>query len=135
MVRSKTTYLGGKRTKIVHEDSGSEISTSAPKDNEGDGLLFSPTDLVGAALGSCILTTISIVAGRRQIEVSGASCEVTKEMQNSPRRIKSLPAIVHLPKNLSQEERGILERAGRACPVHASLHPDIEADISFVYDI
>lgn len=38
----KTIYLGNLRTEAEHLDSGSKLITSAPKDNNGDGLLFSP---------------------------------------------------------------------------------------------
>ena len=35
--------------------------TDAPKDNMGKGESFSPTDLVGVAMGTCILTTMGIL--------------------------------------------------------------------------
>jgi uncharacterized OsmC-like protein len=56
-------------------------------------------------------------------------------MQQEPRRIGELPLEVHLPARLSDEERAKLERAGRACPVHKSLHPDVKAEIVFIFDV
>ena len=41
---STVEYLGKLRTKAVHLVSGREIYTDAPKDNEGKGELFAPTD-------------------------------------------------------------------------------------------
>ena len=35
---------------------------------------------------------------------------------------------------ISEENRTLLERAAHTCPVHKSLHPDVEAPISFVYE-
>ena len=51
-------YLGNKRIRSVHGPSGSELFTDAPKDNQGEGIYFSPTDLVGTALGTCVMTII-----------------------------------------------------------------------------
>lgn len=129
------SYIGDLKCRLTHITSGSEIDTAAPLDNQGDGSTFSPTDLVGAALGSCILTTIAIVAKRRDIKIESCSFEVIKEMNADPRRIGRLPVAVHLPSSLPQEQRVILERAALACPVHRSLHPDIEAPVTFNYDL
>lgn len=128
------SYIGDLKCRLTHLTSGSSITTAAPLDNQGDGSTFSPTDLVGAALGSCILTTIAIVAKRRNINIESCSFEVIKEMNADPRRIGRLPVEVHLPQSLPQDQRAILERAARACPVHRSLHPDIDAPVTFCYD-
>ena len=62
MVKIRALYQGSKHCELVHEPSQSKIETDAPKDNQGKGERFSPTDLVGAALVSCVLTTMAIVA-------------------------------------------------------------------------
>lgn len=128
-------YLGSKKVQLVHEPSGEILITEAPKDNGGEGKSFSPTDLVAAAYGSCVMTTIAIVAERSGISVEGMRMRVEKHMQSDPRRIGHTPLEVHLPKALSEQDRQKLERAGLACPVHKSLHPDVKADIAFVYDV
>ena len=129
------TYIGSKKTELIHEPSGSSLVTDAPRDNGGTGIAFSPTDLVASAFGSCVLTTIAIVAERGGLNVTGMHMRVEKHMSTDPRRIESLPLTIHLPKHLLIHERQKLERAGLSCPVHKSLHPDIMADISFVYDV
>jgi putative redox protein len=128
-------YLGSKKVELTHEQSGSKLVTEAPRDNGGEGMSFSPTDLVAAAFGSCVLTTIAIVAERAGISVEGMHMRVEKHMQQEPRRIGNIPLTVHLPSGLGDAERRRLEAAGRACPVHKSLHPEVKAEIQFLYDV
>ncbi|NDC36647.1 MAG: OsmC family peroxiredoxin [Proteobacteria bacterium] len=135
MVMMHGRYLGGKNIEIAHGPSGATIRTAAPKDNHGEGNLFSPTDLVAAAMGSCILTTMAIVAERDKTDLTGAYFDVEKKMSLEPRRIGALPIVVHLPRALSETQRKKMENSARACPVHHSLHPDMQKEISFIYDI
>lgn len=128
-------YLGNKRVEITHVDSGATIRTVAPKDNNGDGSLFSPTDLFAASLGSCILTIIAIVADRDNIDLDGSHFRVEKHMSASPRMVKTLNVEIHLPEAPNEETRKKLERAGGNCPVHHSIHPDVEVLIAYTYDV
>ncbi len=128
-------YIGKKKVRLTHEPSGSVIVTDAPRDNQGEGSKFSPTDLVAAALGACMMTIIAIVGERSGMDLTGMRMRVVKEMQSEPRRIGALPIVLHLPSRLSPEERHKLERAAETCPVAHSLHPDIRVTPQFVYDV
>jgi uncharacterized OsmC-like protein len=128
-------YLGEKNVELLHEQSGAKFITDAPRDNGGEGAAFSPTDLVAAALGSCVLTTIAIVAQRSGLKVDGMHMRVEKHMGTDPRRVSELLLKVHMPQDLDIFDRQKLERGGLACPVHKSLHPEVMVRISFVYDV
>lgn len=128
-------YMGQKKVHLVHEPSGSILVTEAPRDNGGEGKSFSPTDLMGTALGACVLTTIAIVAERSGIPVDGMHMRVEKHMSTDPRQIADLPLVVHLPAHLESNDRQKLERAGLLCPVHRSINPTVRMPISFVYDV
>src|SRR5277367_6506036 len=80
MVAIQFEYQGDLHCKAVHCPSGTELSTDAPKDNQGRGESFSPTDLVATALGTCILTTMGIMARTLKIDVVGSTATVEKEM-------------------------------------------------------
>jgi uncharacterized OsmC-like protein len=135
MVKMSAEYTGRLRCRLTHGPSGSAIETDAPKDNMGEGSRFSPTDLVGAALAACVLTTMAIVAKRDGVELEGARAEATKEMATQPtRRIGALPVRVTLSAKIPADYRAKLENAARTCPVHKSLHPDVRAEITFVYE-
>ena len=87
MATIKSTYKGDLRTAARHLASGNTIITDAPIDNNGKGEAFSPTDLVSAALGSCMMTIMGIVANRANIDIDGMDMEITKIMATEPRRI------------------------------------------------
>ncbi len=129
------SYAGRKKVRLVHEPSGTELLTDAPRDNQGEASSFSPTDLVAAALGACMMTIIAIVAERDGLDVSRMRMRVVKHMQLEPRRIARLELTLHLPDALSLQQRQRLEAAARACPVYRSLHPAIAVEDRFVYDL
>jgi putative redox protein len=133
MVTITATYEGDLCCTAVHGPSGSKLQTDAPKDNEGLGRFFSPTDLVATALGACILTTMGLVARRHGIELKGATVRVEKHMQASPRRIARLPAHVTVPGTFTAEQKKLLETTAHACPVHKSLHADVDAPVTFTW--
>ncbi|MBC7384888.1 MAG: OsmC family protein [Cryobacterium sp.] len=134
MVKMAATYTGELHCEVVHAPSGSRLATDAPKDNQGKGEAFSPTDLVGAALASCILTTLAIVAKRDSIAFEGASAEVEKEMaSSSPRRIESLKLKITLPTSIPADYRSKIEHVAHSCPVSKSLHPELKIPIEFIY--
>lgn len=136
MVEMKAAYQGEKHCELGHGPSGAKIETDAPKDNLGRGEAFSPTDLVGAALASCALTTMAIFAEKNGIpvELKGAKARVVKGMVSDPRRIGSLPVEISMPKGIPTQFREQLENAAHGCPVARSLHADVQAPISFIYE-
>lgn len=128
-------YEGHLRTEATHTASGTVIQTDAPVDNHGRGEAFSPTDLVGTALGTCILTTMAIVAERHQVDLLGASFKMEKIMsQEPPRRIAQLNVELHLPAALGDADRRLMERTAHTCPVALSLNPEIKQEIHFIYE-
>ena len=74
-------YQGDLRTTATHLDSGSEISTDAPKDNYGLGETFSPTDMVCSALASCILTIMAIAVEKNDVDIKNTTAIVKKKWE------------------------------------------------------
>jgi len=134
MTKIEVQYEGDLHCRAVHGPTGTTLMTDAPPDNQGKGESFSPTDLVGTAMGTCMLTIMGIYARRKGIDMNGSRVEVLKEMVADPaRRIGRLTATFTLPAQLTTIQRAALENAARGCPVHHSLHPDVQVDLIFRY--
>ena len=132
----KTHYNGQLKTTLTHTPSGAVTTTDAPRDNGGDASTFSPTDMVAGALGSCMLTLMGITARKLDIDISGSSAEVMKEMVATPRRrIAALRTSLTIrSKQLTSEQKKALEFAALTCPVKESIHPEIDATTTFIYE-
>jgi hypothetical protein len=128
---SKITYLGDLRTSSIHLQSGSEIISDAPIDNNGKGEAFSPTDTVANALGSCMFTVMGIKAQDLNIDLSNSTAEITKIMAADPRRISEIHVVFNFSVAPDAKNKTILERTAMTCPVYYSLHPDIKKVIAF----
>lgn len=138
MPTSKITYLGELRTEAVHLQSGTQIITDAPLDNQGKGEAFSPTDLTATSLGSCAMTIMGITARRDEIDFAGSTIEVTKVMSAElPRRIVKIEVnfALQTPEELSEEIKQKYIRVAHTCPVALSLHPDIEQVFNFEWHV
>ena len=134
MVEMTVRYDGELRCTAAHGPSGSTLETDAPRDNCGKGERFSPTDLIGVALASCIATTLGIVAQRKGWPLAGMTIRVEKHMTTEgPRRIARLPVNVAMPPGFPQEARDEAERVMRTCPVTRCLHPDVAVPVSIAW--
>lgn len=132
-------YEGQLHCSARHGPSGKTLATDAPVDNGGQGASFSPTDLVATALGTCLVTIMGLVAQRNNLDIAGATVHVVKEMAQAPlRRIAALQVTIRVPKEkgakLTAADRQKMEKAALTCPVHASLHPEIQAPVKFLYE-
>lgn len=130
---ASVNYQGNLRTIMLHLQSNSEVITDAPIDNHGKGEAFSPTDLVAAALASCMITIMGIKANDLQLDLAGTHASVKKHMSASPRRIAEIEITIFMNKNFGEQNNKKLERAGLTCPVGQSLHTETRQSIKFVY--
>lgn len=135
MASIETIYLGELRTEATHLLSGNKLITDAPPDNQGRGEYFSPTDLVAAALGSCMVTVMGIAARTHEFNIDGTKLVITKVMTaEAPRKIAEI--IIHMtfpPNNYSEKVKKIIEYTVKNCPVALSLHPDVKQTVTLHY--
>lgn len=132
MTTMNTVYTGELRTQATHEVSGVTIITDAPIDNQGKGASFSPTDLMAASLGSCMLTIMGIEARDRGFNIDGTRITVVKKMAANPRRVHTIRITLNFPDiQYTQEQKEMLRHIGHTCPVALSLHPDVRQELDF----
>ncbi len=132
MITIQTKYLGSLRTQATHVKSGNQLITDAPVDNNGKGEAFSPTDTVCAALGSCMITLMGIMAERKGIAMEDLTMDITKEMSSNPRKISRIILDFNWPNAPEEEvEREKFRKAALTCPVALSLDPAIEQVVNF----
>lgn len=136
MVDIYLRYEGQLRCSARHGPSGTTLATDPPTDNQGKGESFSPTDLVATALGTCMLTTMGILARKKGWNIDGIDLHVQKDMtKQPPRRIERLPVSFSVPAAiaaaLDTDAKHDLERAALTCPVALSLSPSVEVTAKF----
>ncbi len=122
-------YLGRFRTEATHLDSKNQIITDAPKDNQGNGEAFSPTDLLSSSLASCMLTIMAMKAKSLNLNFDDVSIQVEKKMNLSPRKVGEI--VLHfdwkgLDQQLSPAQMDQLREAGLNCPVYLSLDQSVK---------
>ena len=126
MSKFKVTYKGNFSTEMVHLESGKKIITDAPKDNQGLGRTFSPTDLIASSLASCMITIIAIAAKTHNIKITEIDSDVKKKMSNTlPRKIAQVDVNLNVFGNLDEKSQLIVKRSAKNCPVHHSLSKDM----------
>lgn len=127
-------YEGNLRCRLINMDTGVQVLTDAPQENGGRAEQYSPTDLLAASLGACILTVGAVVAGKNGFSLNGTTAEIHKEMNSSsPRRITKIDICFKMASGIPKNKRMMVENAARICPVHNSLHPDIKINLKFDY--
>lgn len=133
-VSISVNYEGSLRCRATHGPSQNQVITDAPVDNHGKGESFSPTDLVATALATCMATVIGIKAQQKGYDIAGMKVSVEKHMSaDSPRRIVRLPITIEIPLPEDHPDRKLLEATALGCPVHHSVHPDIDKPVTFIW--
>lgn len=135
MEKIKIEYLGDLQTRITHQRSNTQLVTDAPVDNYGQGRSFSPTDLLCAATGSCMLTIMGLAAQTGGFSIEGCRLTVTKEMASEPRRVGAMHIDLDFRAcHLDAKQRLIVERSAKACPVMQSLNQEMKKELNFIYE-
>jgi uncharacterized OsmC-like protein len=123
-------YQGDLRCEALHVDSASTLESDAPKDNQGNGERFSPTDLLCTSLATCTLTIMGIKARSLGVDLKGVKIGIQKIMSKEPpRRVSEIVLNFDwngLLQKITPEQLESLKRSALSCPVALSLHPEVK---------
>ena len=121
-------------TEVKHSLSGSVIHTDAPKDHDGEGKDFAPTDLLASSLGSCVITIMAIEAKRRGWDLGKIKIDVYKIMASKgPRKIKALILEIFMPSELDYQKYEILQSTAEECPVKVNLESSVDIQLNWYH--
>lgn len=100
------------------------IVIDEPRDHGGADVGPSPLELLAASLASCTAVTMEMYARRKGWDIGDVAVEVDYEpaQRGSPTRFEM---VVHLPKELPEEQRERLMQIAAKCPVHRTLEGEV----------
>lgn len=121
--------LGAGDCEVRHMESGTVLRTSKSPQFGGSGSSFSSTDLLAAALGTCIGTDIEQVAEREGVSLESIRIVARRLLADAPRRVEALVVHVIVRGPVSELTLLKLRRAADACLVQRSIGPDVKCEI------
>lgn len=126
---TETVYQGSGRCHTTHKATGKSFTTDLDKSHGGLEENPSPGELLAATLASCMMSMVSFIAARKDIDVTGMKIEAVPYAENGKILKISLKATMPLPAD--HPARKALEASALTCPVHGALRPDIETPIEW----
>lgn len=131
---SKTIYVGENRIDSLHESSGDVFTSYIPTNDFSVREHFSPTDIFATALAQSAFANLVVLGKERNIDITGATCDLKKTMYFEPRRIGEIFCVFKFPHSYTQDQKDFLENAVRNSPVYLSLNEDIKKIFLFEYN-
>ena len=94
------------------------IVTDEPERLGGTDEGPAPHELLAAMLASCVATMISMYAQTRDWDIGEIAVDVDYDSESVPHRVT---LDVHLPEDLTADQRRRLERVAETCPARRAL--------------
>lgn len=124
MAHIQSTLLDNHHISTKELEKNAELITSLEHGH------FDPTDLFAASLANCFLTIISLMAEKNGDNLKGTTVDIKKELDDNPRRVSKLHITIKFKEGLDEKKKTKYLKSLTACPVHHSLHPDLQVIIN-----
>lgn len=122
-------HKGEGKLQQVLEIGAHQLLADAPKTYGGEDTGPEPHDILAAALGACVALTVTMYAGRKNIDLR----DVKVRIEHCHREgTYSFTNHLEFVGNLSAEERARLADIAGRCPVHRTLTGQISIDTKVV---
>lgn len=130
MSKVKVIYNGDFMTSATCGESPIVLKTDNSSKANAAGATYTPVDMFVTSIGACMLSMMSVVGMRRNLDISGAQTEIDYASDESTHRVTSITVKFIFPgKSLSDSDKKVLLAAAKACPVGASINPDIRKEL------
>lgn len=120
------------RCVVTHALNQSMLTVDVAPEYGGEGKAFSSTDLVAAAVGTCLMTSIDKILERAGHDPRKLEAKVEKILSESPKKIKRVVVSVFYPDPLGDTLIKKLQRAAETCAVKRSLSNTVDVSIQFI---
>ncbi len=108
----------------LNEPHRNAVAIDCPFTGKGDE--FSPANLLGISLASCISLSMGAIAQRDGLDLTGTVVDIELAgMERLFPRVDSITLRFRVPGDFDEPDRTKLERAAELCPVMAGIAKDI----------
>lgn len=127
-------YNGDKQTASTCGKSPITLLTDNSDESNKNETTFTPVDMFVSSVGACMLTVMGMVAAKRGFDIKGATASMAYTSDPTTHQVASISITFHMPPlQLSDSDKRTLAATARACPVGASINPNIKKEIAFEY--
>lgn len=127
-----TEYKGKGRCVTVHEKTGKTFATDLHKEMGGLEENPSPSEMLAATLASCMMSMVTHIAGRKNIDLTGMKMEASPVF-NGAGKIEKMALRVTMPLPGNHPMRNALELSAQTCPVHNTMKNNVEMLIEWIW--
>jgi len=126
----KIEYQSG--TKFHVRSRAHNLTVDLPPDKGGMDEGMTPTELLAAALGSCIGMYVTIYCEQIGIDPEGTTVNMKWETSEAPLRVGRLHAVVEVPAGIPEGRRAAVKKVAEHCMIHRTLAamPETEIEIA-----
>jgi uncharacterized OsmC-like protein len=129
---SLVTIQREKDGSVVVRSRNQEIPCDWSIEDGGRGQAMSPTEILVASVGACVVMVVGNYCDRNGYKAGGVEVSLTYEMSSSPSRIATILMDLEIPADVPDERKKIIRKLAESCPIHRTLISPPKIDIEII---